>query len=617
MQGSSSTLTERDDNVRSLPDQTFNTDMRSLFSNARWALKRIWTTSSSLTTGLVVTTLIRSLMPAGLALTARGLINAIAVVLNRGTSDIGTLLPWLVVGLVLALVQALSEFVAKFFTQRLHDELNLSITSDILTHAADLDVGFFEDPKLQDVMERAQQNTAGHFSQFATNTLTTITNVVQMISLAVILIAIEPLITLVLAAVGFPYFISQWRFAKMQYLKEHIRTTKRRWTRYFTSRMTSQQSVTEIKLLGLAPVLRDQFRSIMTTFRDENRKLYLHNFATNSLFAVLATTALYGTFVWVTLQALEGNLTIGDVAIYAGAMLGLRKAFESTILSVSSDVEQTLYISNLREFLNLKPRITDTSGLTPISSRGEIEFRNVSFTYPGSTQPTLSDVSFHIMPGETVALVGENGAGKTTLVKLIARLYDPDQGCILFDGIDLRELSLAYLRSHMSFVLQRFGRYEATAADNIAYGDWQRLLDNRNEVEQVIHRANMHDMIEAMPQGYDTMLGRMFGEYDLSEGQWQKLALARAFARDSLFIILDEPTSNLDARAEYQIFSRFRELAKGRTTVFISHRFSTVGMADRILVMDKGRIVESGTHQQLLSQAGHYASLYNLHQSRM
>jgi ATP-binding cassette subfamily B protein len=403
----------------------------------------------------------------------------------------------------------------------------------------------------------------------------------------------------------------------MQYLKEHIRTTKRRWTRYFTSRMTSQQSVTEIKLLGLAPVLRDQFRSIMTTFRDENRKLYLHNFATNSLFAVLATTALYGTFVWVTLQALEGNLTIGDVAIYAGAMLGLRKAFESTILSVSSDVEQTLYISNLREFLNLKPRITDTSGLTPISSRGEIEFRNVSFTYPGSTQPTLSDVSFHIMPGETVALVGENGAGKTTLVKLIARLYDPDQGCILFDGIDLRELSLAYLRSHMSFVLQRFGRYEATAADNIAYGDWQRLLDNRNEVEQVIHRANMHDMIEAMPQGYDTMLGRMFGEYDLSEGQWQKLALARAFARDSLFIILDEPTSNLDARAEYQIFSRFRELAKGRTTVFISHRFSTVGMADRILVMDKGRIVESGTHQQLLSQAGHYASLYNLHQSRM
>jgi ATP-binding cassette subfamily B protein len=317
------------------------------------------------------------------------------------------------------------------------------------------------------------------------------------------------------------------------------------------------------------------------------------------------------------LQALEGNLTIGDVAIYAGAMLGLRKAFESTILSVSSDVEQTLYISNLREFLNLKPRITDTSGLTPISSRGEIEFRNVSFTYPGSTQPTLSHVSFHIMPGETVALVGENGAGKTTLVKLIARLYDPDQGCILFDGIDLRELSLAYLRSHMSFVLQRFGRYEATAADNIAYGDWQRLLDNRNEVEQVIHRANMHDMIEAMPQGYDTMLGRMFGEYDLSEGQWQKLALARAFARDSLFIILDEPTSNLDARAEYQIFSRFRELAEGRTTVFISHRFSTVGMADRILVMDKGRIVESGTHQQLLSQAGHYASLYNLHQSRM
>lgn len=603
--------------MRSLPDQAFNTSIRSLLSNAHWALKRIWATSPPLTAGLIAATLVRSFMPAALALTARGLINAVAAVLDRGTNDYRTLVPWLAVGLVLALVQAVSEFAAKFFTQRLHDELNLSITSDILTHAAGLDVGFFEDPRFQDVMERAQQNTASHFSQFATQTLTTITNIIQMVSLAAILIAIEPLIATVLVAIGFPYLISQWRFAKTHYLKEHLRTTGRRWTRYFTSRMTSQQSVTEIKLLDLAPLLRDQFRSIMTAFRDENRKLYVQNFATNSLFAVLGTIAFFGTFVWVALQAVEGKLTIGDVAIYGGAMLTLRRTFESTVLSISSDLEQTLYTSNLREFLSLKPRITSISGLTPSSSRGEIEFRNVSFTYPGSTQPVLSDVSFHIRPGETVALVGENGAGKTTLVKLIARLYDPDQGCILLDGIDLRELSLIYLRSHLSFVLQRFGRYEATVADNIAYGDWRRLINDRNGVEQVTQRADMHDMIEAMPQGYDTLLGRMFGEYDLSEGQWQSIAVARAFARDASLIILDEPTSNLDARAEYQIFSRFRELARGRTTIFISHRFSTVSLADRILVMDKGQVVECGTHEELLSQAGHYASLYDLHRRQM
>lgn len=598
-------------------DQTFNVSIRSLLSNARWALKRIWATSPPLTAGLIAATVIRSFMPAALALTARELINDVVSVVDKGTGDYRALLPWLALGLAFALVQAVSEFAAKFFTQRLHDELNLDITSDILTHASRLDVEFFEDPRLQDVMERAQQNTAGHFSQFATHTLTTVTNVIQMVSLAAILITIEPFIAVTLAAIGIPYFIFQWRFTRALYLKEHLRTTKRRWTRYFTSRMTGRQTVAEIKLLDLAPVLFNQFRSIMTAFRDENRKLYVQGFAINSIFAVLATAALYGTFVWVVLRALEGGLTVGDVAIYGGAVLGLRKAFESTVLSINHDLEQALYTSNLREFLSLKPRITDASGLTPLSSRGEIEFKNVSFSYPGSVQPVLSDVSFRVRPGEAVALVGENGAGKTTLIKLIARLYDPDQGCILFDGIALRELSLSYLRGQLSFVLQHFGRYEATAADNIAYGDWRRLMNDRGAVEQVTRRADMHDMIEAMPQGYDTQLGRMFGEYDLSEGQWQRIAVARAFARDAALIILDEPTSNLDARAEYRIFSRFRELARGRTTIFISHRFSTVSMADRILVMDKGRIVECGTHQELLSRSGYYSNLYDLHQRQM
>jgi ATP-binding cassette subfamily B protein len=351
----------------------------------------------------------------------------------------------------------------------------------------------------------------------------------------------------------------------------------------------------------------------MTEFRDQDRKLYMRSFIGNSVFSVLSTTALYGMFGWVAWRVLKGGLTVGDIAIYGGVTSRLRRVARNTFGSFSSAMEETLYLSHLMEFLNAKPGISSAAGLTPTSSQGEIQIKNVSFAYPGTPQPVLSDVSLHITPGETVALVGENGAGKTTLVKLIARLYDPDVGGILFDGIDLRELSLDYLHKQVAFVFQHFNRYEATAADNIAYGDWQRLMHNREQVESIARLANVHDMIDEMSEGYDTLLGRKFGEYTLSGGQWQKIAVARAFAREASLFILDEPTSNLDARAEYELFSRFRELARGRTTILISHRFSTVSMADRILMMDKGRIIEGGTHQELLAQAGHYAKLYNLH----
>ena len=229
----------------------------------------------------------------------------------------------------------------------------------------------------------------------------------------------------------------------------------------------------------------------------------------------------------------------------------------------------------------------------------------------------MKDISLSIKPGETIALVGENGAGKTTLVKLIARLYDPDEGSIWLDGVNIKELSVVSLYNKISFVFQTFGRYEATAGENIAYGDLQQVMGNPEKIEQIARLARVHNMIQAMPQGYDTMLGRMFGELTLSEGQWQQIALARAFARDALLLILDEPTSNLDARSEYEVFSRFQEIAKGRTTILISHRFSTVSMADRILVMDKGQIVEQGSHQELIARGGHYASLYRLHLRQM
>ncbi len=597
--------------------QSVKTDIRALWVNARWALTLTWSTSPRLVVGVILFTCLRGLLPAGIALAARGLINALVTALQRRSDDISSLVLWLALGLGLALAQAASDLTNRYLTERLNHELHLRINSDILEHAARLDTSYFEDPRFHDVMERARHNTATHFSQFLANILGTMNSALQMVSLLGILVVLEPLVVAVLAPVVAPYLVFRLRLAKAKYAQEESRTSKRRWTNYFVRLLINPNSAAEVKLLDLGPLLTTKYRSLITEFRDQDHRLIRRSFVGGTWFATSSTLAFYAIFARVTYRAFKGALTVGDVAIYVGAASGLRNSLANVILSLANSVEQTLYVSNLAEFLSITPRIHSSAGLVPASSHGEIEFRGVSFTYPGSTRPALSDISFHVKPGEIVALVGENGAGKTTLVKLVARLYDPDSGCILLDGIDLRDLSLAYLHTQLSLVFQGFGRYEATAADNIAYGDWRRLMHDREQVEQIAAQARVETMIEQMPQAYDTMLGRTFGDYELSAGQWQRLAVARAFARNASVLILDEPTASLDPRAEHEIFSGFRELSKGRTTILISHRFSTVSMADRILVLDQGRIIECGTHKELLAKDGHYATLYRLQTRQM
>ena len=588
-----------------------------LVDTAQWAIRIVGSTHPVLLAGLAFIILSSGLFPAGMALIMRGLINSVVETMRQQSDQLTLLLPWLFLGLGLTMIMVVSELLHKFLAGRLADEIDISITSQTLNHAARLDVAFFEDPRNQDIIHRARQDSSHHLSRFLVTTLTLVSSCIQIVSLGGILIVVEPLTIVVLLPLAIPHLLFQW-FTSMRYYEVAYKlATKRRWSQYFSSLLTGRESLGEVKLLGLAPLLIERFRSLMIEFRDQNRKRYVHRLAGSSISAVITTIAVYGLFAHVVYKVLKAGLTIGDVAIFAAAALRLRGSLESVVISSASVFEQTLYISNLREFLTIKPGSPKGSGRTLLSPKGRIEFRNVSFSYPGTSTPTLSDITVSIEPGETIALVGENGAGKTTLVKLLARFYDPGEGEILFDGIDTREWSIEYLHQTITFVFQNFIRYEATAHENIAYGDWKRLMHDRKDIERIADEAGVHQLIQKLPQGYDTLLGKKFGEYDLSGGQWQQLAIARALARDAKIVILDEPTSNLDAKAEYEIFSRFCKLAREKTTILISHRFSTVSMADRILVLEDGRLVESGTHKNLMARNGQYAKLYSFQRRQM
>ncbi len=587
-----------------------------LLDTSRWAFRRLWSSHRSLVLRLVALSLARGLMPAALALVMRGLINAIVEASQLKTGDISPLLPWLGLGLACAIVLALAELLSTYAVGRLVDELDIEVPSEILAHAAKLDVAYFDDSSNQDVIQRAQRDVSNNFAQFVVTTLSVLSSAILIVSLAAVVVLIEPL-AILMVPLTLPHMLFQWYTSRRYYSSEFKRAAKRRWSEYFISLLTNRESVAEVKLLRLAPLLSTRFRALLTEFRDENRKRYLDRLTGRSISTVISTIAVYVLFGNVVYKVLQADLTVGDTAAFAAAALRLRDGLESVSTASGRLLELTLYISDLRTFLSVEPRVPSDHGLDVPNFAGGVEFRNVTFAYPGTDAPVLSNVSFDIRPGETIAIVGKNGAGKSTLVKLIARFYDPNEGSILVDGVDTRELSLDSLHRATAFVFQTFIRFEATAGENLAYADWQRLVDNRDETARVAKRAGVSGLIEAMPESYDTMLGRRFGRHDLSGGQWQQLAIARALARDAALVILDEPASNLDAEAEFEIFTRFRELARGRTTLLISHRFSTVSMADRIIVIDEGRLAESGTHEALMARKGIYAKLYELQRRQL
>ncbi|MFH1922456.1 MAG: ABC transporter ATP-binding protein [Planctomycetota bacterium] len=514
-----------------------------------------------------------------------------------------------------AFVVVLCNAVLRYCRLRLGDELSWQVQGELLRHAATLDLGTLEDKKTQDILERASQEPGKKVLKFADGLLKVISSAVQVFGLAGVLFWIEPLWSSVLLLLGLPFLLSKSYLSLVNYQIQRNKTTSRRWSRYYAKRLTQRESVPSTKLLGLAPLMLDRHRGTMRGIVRANQRFFALQVVADMASAFVSLAAMSVVVILVARKAIAGDLGPAAFATFLLAAWKLRDSLSGLASSLSLVWDAQLTTANTREFMDLKPAFENRGTVRPTAIHGEIQLKNVSFTYPRNKHPVLRNLSLTIRAGETVAIVGHNGAGKTTLAKLMTRLYPVTEGEILIDGIPIHQFELEALHNRMSFVFQHPVRYEATAFENIAFGDWRKLLDSPEQVRWIAGAARVDKMIEQLPDGYDTPLGRMFGDHDLSGGQWQKLAIARALACDPSIVILDEPAANLDVNSEYALYQGIRELIRDRTTILISHRFSTVRMADRIFVLDEGRLVEQGSHDELLSRGGAYAAMCKIHEA--
>ena len=585
-------------------------------------LRLVWATHRGFTIAMGLLRLARAFVPIATLWIGKLIIDGVVEAQRNG----GT---WRAVGklvLIEIAVVVVGELLARassLVESLLGDLFSNKISVRLMEHAATLDLAQFEDPEFYDHLERARRQTVGRIGLIA-QLLALAQDLLTLATLSAALLAFSPWLMLLLVVAIVPSFLGETRFAAMEYSLLFRWTPERRQLDYLRWVGASDDTAKEVQLFGLAGWLTERYRVLSDRWYQENRKLATRKAVVSSLLSFIGTAGYYSAYIVIIARAVAGAITLGSLTFLAASFSRGRDLIQRLLLGASSIYEQGLYLRDLFLFFEMKPTISSTPGAPPVPRpiRKGFVFENVGFQYPGSDRWAVRNVSFELRPGERIALVGENGAGKTTLTKLLARLYDPTEGRILLDGKDLRDYDLASLRREIGVIFQDFVRYDMRFDENVGVGEIESVrgyLDNGAEAPTpgplvgAAEQSLASSLLPRLPAGYRQMLGRRFDDgVDLSGGEWQKIALARAYMRDAQVLILDEPTAALDARAEYEVFVRFSALMADRMGVLISHRFSTVRMADRIIVLKGGEVVEEGTHEHLVGADGLYAELFGM-----
>jgi ATP-binding cassette subfamily B protein/ATP-binding cassette subfamily C protein len=588
-----------------------------VFRQVPGTFRLVWRADRRSALSMAALTLVSAALPAAIAYVGKLIVDAVVTAARTGAAaDRRQALLYVVLELLLMLGSTTANRGLAFLRELMRATLGNVVNVQILEKALSLELRHFEDADVYDKMQNARREASSRPLSLVLQVFAIAQNAISLAAYAVLLIRLSPWSVLVLVAASIPAFISETRLAAESFRLNSWRAPEGRKLNYLEWILTRDSHVKEVKLYGISSLILERYRRLFQKFFREDRRLALRRMGWGMLLGLLSLAAFYGCYAFVVARAAAGRISIGDMTLYLVLFRQSQNGFQSILSAIGSMYEDALFMSNLFTYFAIPtgaeaPRIRPA--LSPPRGRhNQIELRNVSFRYPQKEVWALRNINLTLAPGEKLGLVGENGAGKSTLVKLLLRLYDPTEGEILYGGINLKDMDPADLRSRIGAVYQDYVRYQFTAAENIGLGEVAHVED-RPRIEEAARRGGAEGVINSLPKRYDTVLGGWFESgQELSAGQWQKLAVSRAFMRDAEVFILDEPTASIDAEGEHELFEQFKSLAAERTAIIISHRFSTVRMADRIAVLHEGRLEELGSHRELLSRGGRYAHLFGL-----